>query len=99
MFENIDWDEQQKGVDEVKQGIGKWDISKITSFDNMFENVTVVDEKIIPQTQIMTQKLYNHGLEIFNFEKEKFERFLERNKNKSEKELKIILDKLNYGGF
>jgi hypothetical protein len=47
----------------------------------------------------MTQELYNQGLEIFNFEKEKFERFLERNKNKSEKELKIILDKLNYGSF
>jgi hypothetical protein len=47
----------------------------------------------------MTKELYEYGLEIFNFEKEKFERFLERNKNKSEKELKIILDKLNYGGF
>ena len=45
----------------------------------------------------MTEELYNQGLEIFNFEKEKFERFLERNKDKSEKELKIILDKLNYG--
>jgi hypothetical protein len=47
----------------------------------------------------MTQELYNQGLEIFNFEKEKFERFLERNKNKSEKELKIILNKINYGNY
>ena len=64
MFGNIDWEKQQKGVDEVKQGIGKWDISKITSFDNMFENVTVVDEKIIPQTQIMAKGLINEFLKL-----------------------------------
>jgi hypothetical protein len=61
MFDKTNWEKQQKGVDQVKQGIGKWDSSNII-FSNMFENVTVVDEKIIPQTQIMAKGLINEFL-------------------------------------
>lgn len=47
----------------------------------------------------MTQELYDFGLEVFNGEKEKFERFLENNKNLTEKELEELLQKFNYGNW
>lgn len=47
----------------------------------------------------MTKDLYKYGLEVFNNEVDKFEKFLFKNKNKSEKELKDILDKFNYGNW
>ena len=75
MFGNIDWEKQQKGVDQVKKNIKDWkepiayDFAKMfngcsnfTFSDNMFGNVTEVDEKIIPQTQIMAKGLINEFL-------------------------------------
>ena len=44
-FEKIDWEKQQKGVDEVKQGIGKWNTSNITFIGSMFENATTLNEE------------------------------------------------------
>ena len=38
MFENIDWEKQQKGVKSVMDNLQNWDTSKKTSFENLGKN-------------------------------------------------------------
>lgn len=47
----------------------------------------------------ITKELYEYGLEVFNNEEDKYKRFLDKNNNLSETELRNKLNRINYGNF